>query len=414
MKFIIEGQKPLRGEIKVNGAKNAALKMIAASILIEGKTILHNTPQIVDVENMLKIADKIGSESVRRGDVVEISQNKSDIFKLPEALTGALRGAIVFIGPLLSKHGKAVLPVPGGCAIGRRPITDHIDILGKLGVRATKEGDKYYFEKIREPHGTVQLLAPSVTATENAIMYLCVGQHEVLLRNCAQEPEIDDLIAMLNDAGAKIRRVGGKNINIIGVPKLNPVDHTIIGDRVEAGTWIVAGLLLGNPLKISGFNPEHLAEPIRLIRKMGGIIDLEQNAVRVKKSTMRSTQITTQAYPGFPTDLQSPFGLLLTQCNGRSPINETIFNDRLKYLDELKLMGARTKNISVHKAEITGPTPLVGKHIHSTDLRAGATMVLAGLIAEGKTIVDNAQIIDRGYQEMDNKLSAVGASIVRK
>lgn len=414
MKFIIEGKKPLRGEIKVSGAKNAALKMIAASLLIDGKTTIRNTPDIVDVANMLKIAGKVGSNSIRHGDVVDIERNESDVFNLPASLTGALRGAIVFIGSLLATRGKATLPVPGGCAIGRRPITAHIDIFNKLGVKTTKIGDTYHFEMVRDPSPKAELIEQSVTATENAILYLCKSKYRVLLQNCALEPEIDDLMLMLNNAGARMKRVGRNDIQIKGVPKLAPTTHTIIGDRVEAGTWIVAGLLLGNPLKVSGFDPRTLMAPIEIIKKMGGTIDIEQDAVRVKKSQMKSANITTDVYPHFPTDLQSPFGLLLTQCAGKSSINEKLFNDRLKYLDELKLMGANVNRVSVHRAEIVGPTPLTAKHIHSTDLRAGATMVLAGLVAEGKTIVDGAKIIDRGYESIDDKLRKVGASINRR
>jgi len=416
MKFVIEGGKQLRGEIRVSGAKNAALKMIAASLLFDDRLILKNTPDIIDVENMLKIANKLGRKSQRTHDVVEIRADakSSTSPELPPTLAGALRGAIVFMGALLSQYGKAVLPVPGGCSIGKRPITAHIDIFSKLGIRTTKNGDNYLFEKVKDPQPKARLIEQSVTATENAILYLCRSKYNALLQNCALEPEIDDLMAMLSKAGAKIRRVGKDCINVIGVESLSPVTHRIVGDRIEAGTWMVAGLLLGNPLKISGFNPETIRVPIEIARKMGGTIDVEQDAIRVKKSITLASRITTEVYPDFPTDLQSPFGLLLTQCKGKSVIKENLFNDRLKYLDELKLMGAKVKDINVHESTILGPTPLTGKHIHSTDLRAGATMVLAGLIAEGKTTVDNAEIIDRGYEDMDDKLRNVGASITRR
>ena len=253
----------------------------------------------------------------------------------------------------------------------------------------------------------------SVTATENAIMYLAKSDYKVTLKNVAAEPEIDDLINLLNKAGAKISRLGPSSIMVVGKDKLSQVNHSIIGDRIEAGTWMVAGLLIGDKLEITGFNPDYLKLPIKLIKKIGGNIKISGNSVIVNKSKLSATNIKTAVYPGFPTDLQSPFGLLLTQANGKSTIDETLFNDRLRYLEELNNMGAQTITETQNKAIINGPTKLVGRRIESIDLRAGATMVLAGLIADGETTVEKAEIIDRGYEKIDSKLSKVGASIKR-
>lgn len=413
MKLQIKQTQKLSGVIKVSGAKNAALKMIAASILIDGKVVLDNTPYITDVIKMSEIVEAIGGKVAWSGNKLTIDTSDVKESLLPVRLSKSLRGSVVFVGPLLSRLKKVVLPWPGGCAIGKRPLTTHVDLFRDLGVTVKQYNQRYEFKISSRPPKEVSLDERSVTATENAIMYLAKSDYKVTLKNVAAEPEIDDLIDMLNNAGARIKRISSSSIDIVGVDSLHSVKHKIIGDRIEAGTWIVAGLLLGDKLKITGFDPEHLKLPIDILKKIGGDIKISNDSVIVKKSKLSATDIKTAVYPGFPTDLQSPFGLLLTQANGKSTIDETLFNDRLRYLEELNNMGAQTITETQNKAIINGPTKLVGRRIESTDLRAGATMVLAGLIADGETTVEKAEIIDRGYEKIDSKLSKVGASIKR-
>ena len=414
MKLQIKQASKLTGHIKVSGAKNAALKMIAASILIDGKLRLYNTPYITDVIKMSEIVEAIGGNVEWSGNKLTIETNRIKEYLLPVRLSKSLRGSVVFVGPLLSRFKKVILPWPGGCAIGKRPLTTHVDLFRDLGVTVKQQNKRYEFKVVKNPPEVVTLKERSVTATENAILYLARSDFNVTIKNAAAEPEIDDLIVMLNKAGTKIKRTNTSTINVNGVRVLTSTRHNIYGDRIEAGTWMVAGLLLGDKLRITGFNPDHLKAPIELAKKIGGDIKvISERAIEVNKSDLQATNIKTEVYPGFPTDLQSPFGLLLTQANGKSTIYETLFNDRLRYLEELKNMGAQATILSDNKAEINGPTKLIGRRIESTDLRAGATMVLAGLIAEGESVVDNAEIIDRGYENIDSKLSGVGVSIKR-
>lgn len=413
MKLLIEGKNKLTGEIKVSGAKNAALKMIAAALLTNEEVVLKNIPQIIDVKKMAEIARLLGAGVKWDHNTLSIIADKIETHILPDTPTRSLRGSVVFVGALLARTGKATLPDPGGCAIGARPLTGHTDILTQLGVEITTKAGQSYFVKRKRPPSTVKLLERSVTATENALIYSALSDNTVSIGNVAAEPEIDDLIVMLNSMGAKIERISPRTIRVTGVSKLKGTTHQIMGDRIEAGTWMVAGLLLGDNLRISGFNSMHLSMPIKIAQAVGGNILDEQKHIIVSKSKLKATSLKTAVYPGFPTDLQSPFGLLLTQAVGRSIIYEALFSDRLKYLEQLNAMGAKTSLIDERRARIDGPTPLKGTIIESVDLRAGATVVLAGLIAEGQTVVEKAEIIDRGYEDIEHKLSAIGANIER-
>jgi len=413
MKLIIGGENALKGEIAVSGAKNAALKMIAAALLTSDEVVLKNTPQILDVKKMADIAQLLGAQIKWDNDTLSIKANKLETHILPDVPTQSLRGSVVFVGALLARIGKAVLPCPGGCAIGARPLTEHTDILTQMGVEVLVKGDKYHFTKKKNIPNNVRLLERSVTATENAIIYSVLSDCTVSITNTVAEPEVDDLIAMLSEMGAKIERVSPKIIKVVGVSKLRGTTHHIIGDRIEAGTWMVAGLLLGENLRISGFNTTHLSMPIKIAQAIGGNILAEQKHITVNKSKLKATSIKTAVYPGFPTDLQSPFGLLLTQAVGKSIIYEALFSDRLKYLEQLNAMGAKTTIMDERRAFIEGPTKLKGSVIESVDLRAGATVVLAGLIAVGQTVVAKAEIIDRGYERIEYKLKSIGADIER-
>lgn len=415
MKLEIIGKNPLTGEIDVSGAKNAALKMIAAAVMIEGQVILQNTPRITDVEKMVEIFIAIGGSAKWDKNILTLNGQSINSGILPYELVVKLRGAVTFVGPLLTRFSEVRLPFPGGCNIGRRPLTAHLSAFADAGIFIEHSEKEYRFSQNKLPQSVIELTERSVTATENIIMYLSKASESrtVVVDNVACEPEIDDLISLLNTSGANIVRKSPKQIAIESVSKLHGIEYSIMGDRIEAGTWIVAGLLVGNKLKISGFAPEFLKMPINLLKKNGANIKIGQNHVVVDQSEMTSFDISTAVYPGFPTDLQSPFGLLLTQSRGMGKITENLFDDRLKYLDELKAMSANINIINEKEAIIYGPSALSGKTISSPDLRAGATMVIAGLIADGKTIVESADIIDRGYENIDQKLSRVGAKILR-
>lgn len=413
MKFLVEKSDNITGTIKVSGAKNAALKMIAAAILMKGSIELKNAPRITDVENMLLILKTIGGTYKWVGNKLLLDTTNVNKYKLPIRIAKSLRGSVVYVGALLARFGKAELPFPGGCAIGKRPITAHIDAFRQMGVAVSQKGTSYIFSNRKDPQKTIHLSERSVTATENALLYAVGANYKITLSNVAAEPEIDDLITLLNKAGARIKRLSPQKIFVDKYQKLHAVSHEIIGDRIEAGTWMVAALMCANKLKITGFNPKYLSTPVSLLKNHGGNIKVSSDYIEVKKSHLTGTNFTTDVYPGFPTDLQSPFGLLLTQAHGKSQIYEKLFNDRLKYLSELKSMGASINILSDQKASIDGPAKLFGKVIESTDLRSGVTFVLAGMIADGKTTIEKAEIIDRGYEKVDDKLSAVGANIKR-
>jgi UDP-N-acetylglucosamine 1-carboxyvinyltransferase len=415
MKLKITGGNTLSGEIRVSGAKNAALKMIAAAVMIDGKVILHNTPRILDVEKMVEIFQGIGGQADWDGNTLTLDGQTITTGSLPYDLVVKLRGAVTYVGPLLTRFDNVSLPFPGGCNIGKRPLTAHIGAFDEAGVKIEHLPTEYRFHPGVDIPAVITLIERSVTATENIIMYLTksAAPHTVTVDNTACEPEIDDLIRLLNTAGAKIVRNSPEQIIIESVPTLRDVEHTIIGDRIEAGTWIVAGLLLGDNLTISGFDPKLLHLPIELLVTHGADIAIAADRVVVNQSKIASFEIDTAVYPGFPTDLQSPFGLMLTQATGAGKITENLFDDRLKYLDELKSMSANIHIITDKEAVVYGPAELRGKTIASTDLRAGATFVLAGLVAKGTTVVEKADIIDRGYENIDLKLSKVGAKILR-
>lgn len=418
MKFIIRGGAELAGTIKVGGSKNTTLKLIAASIIIGGTVTLENAPKITDVERMIEILRALGGQATWKGDKLILDGRLVNQQTLPVRISQKLRGSVVFIGPLLARFGKAFLPFPGGCAIGERPLTAHLNLFEQCGVSVEEidggANNKYSFSYSGNVPKNIKLIERSVTATENAILFGVGIKADMVIFNAAAEPEIDDLIDFLCRAGANIKRISPSSIRIGKYTKLTAVKYHIKGDRIEAGTWLVAGALLGKNLTIMGIATDYLSSPLALLKECGIKYTAANDTVSISRTdNVLPASITTAVYPAFPTDLQSPFGLLLTQAKGKSVINETLFNNRLGYLNELNTMGANTRIVSSHRAEIYGPTPLKGTTIESLDLRAGATMILAGLAASGTTLVKNAEIIDRGYENIDQKLRRVGAKIKR-
>lgn len=420
-KFKITGGKSLSGEITVKGAKNAALKMIAASLLASGKTIIKNVPDILDIQKMLTLIEGLGVTVKFEDNILEIDTTNIQPNNLDPDLIKHFRGSIVLIGPLLGRYNGLTIAQPGGCLIGARPIDTHLNALKQLGINYKISDDQYKISRDRqvEKEVTVILDQLSVTATENIIMTSVIGNQIVHLRVAACEPEIGELIKFLNKMGAKITGRDTHFLTIEGVKSLRPIEFTVIPDRIEAATLAIIGILTKGVLKVKNIIPDHLDiffeklreanANIEIINKQDGFADL-----LIKKSThLKSVNIDTRTYPGFPTDLQSPFAVLLTQAEGVGQIFETLYEGRFNYLKELASMGASVSIQSPHIFLISGPSPLYGKEIKSLDIRGGAAVLIAALIADGVSVINNIEMIDRGYEKIDERLRSIGAIIER-
>lgn len=412
-KFEIQGNCQLKGELPVYGAKNAAMKMIAASILINGKVTLTNVPRISDIENLCLILEQLGAKISRDGHKLEIETNKLVNLNPDSKLVRMIRASVVLVGPLLARFGQVEIPHPGGDKIGSRPINLHLQAFRELGVIVAEEPNNYLFRKNGQIGNRVHFKKISVTGTENILLFACLQDHEIIIDNAAIEPEIIDLVEFLQKAGASIK-IDGRRISICGKNQLQSVSHHVIPDRIEAGTFIVLAAAAKSQITITNLNPSHLTVFLDKLKEIGVQFDVGSNFIYIKKSPkLRACDISTAEYPGFSTDWQPPIGLLLTQAEGKSHITENIFENRLGYLKELQDMGAKVKLINNCQAEITGPTPLHGAVIKSLDIRSGATLLIAGLIAENKTIINHAENVDRGYEEIEKRLTKIGAKILR-
>lgn len=415
-KFIVQGGKPLEGEITVGGAKNAALKMIAASLLTIEKVTLHNVPDILDIRHMIKIIKLLGAD-------VNFSNNTL-IAQAPEKFTGEpdyqlikhLRGSVVILGPLLARIGQANIPQPGGCLIGARPINTHLNALRQLNVTIDQDKDYYYIKTAGLIGNKVILDEMSVTATENVLMASVLAEGKSEIHMAASEPEIVDLIDMLNAMGAQIEGAGTSILRVTGIPSLHGVEHRVIPDRIEIGTFAIAAAVSHGDVRIKEIIPHHLDAVLQKLRAANVSFKIEEKSVlHIKPTTIfNPISIDTRPYPGYPTDLQAPLSVLLSQANGTSKIFETMYEGRLGYVKELKKMGADINSIDTHTIIINGPTPLYGKKITSIDIRAGATLILAALVAEGESIIDKVEIVDRGYERIEQQLQKIGAHITRK
>lgn len=414
-KFEIEGPNRLSGEIVTFGAKNAALKMIAAAVLISGEAVLENIPQIEDIKTLSRILVANGARIDFSGHRLIINTANLTEADPDPKLVKKMRASIVLAGPYLARFGRLNLPQPGGDAIGSRPIDIHLDGFKKLGVNVNYDGEIYHLSCDKLTGNSVNLRFASVTATENVLMAAVLAKGTTIINNAAREPEIADLANFLNGCGAKIRGAGASQIKIEGVDKLTAGrPYRVMPDRIEAGTWVALSLITKSPLKITHCQPEHLTAYLAKIEALGGRFEKGSDFLYIKDSPQfEPVDIATAVYPGFPTDLQAPFGLLLSQTPGQSRIKETIFENRFGYLKELAEMGVKAEIISPHEAKIFGSNPLRGAKLDSIDIRAGATLILAGLAAEGKTIINNAEIIDRGYEKIEERLQKIGAKITR-
>ncbi|PIZ70433.1 MAG: UDP-N-acetylglucosamine 1-carboxyvinyltransferase [Candidatus Portnoybacteria bacterium CG10_big_fil_rev_8_21_14_0_10_40_22] len=414
-RFIIKGQKPLSGEIKVNGAKNAALKFLAAALLSADKWTLSNIPQIEDIFTLAKLIQSLGVNLSYDKDAFSVHAIQDPKTDLNPDLAIKLRASVLLTGPLIARCGHVFLPYPGGCAIGQRPIDIFLKGFSSLGVKikaknngyvlttSSLRGNKFFFPQV------------SVTATETLMMAACLARGKTLLWNAACEPEIPFLADFLNQCGAKIKGAGTPFIEIEGVSRINGGDIAMMSDRIEMGTFAVLAVACGNnTIKIINCQPEHAQSLWLKLKEAGAKIKLGPDWVEVQHANnIRAVDLKTQEYPGFATDLQAPFCVLMTRARGVSLIHETIFESRLFYTDILNHMGARIIMADPHRAIVVGPTQLCGQKIISPDIRAGIALLIAGLMAKGETIIENIYQIDRGYEKIEERLRGLGADIKR-
>ncbi len=410
----IVGGRPLEGTVRIYGAKNASLPDVCAALLTDKQVVLRNVPEVRDILTMGKVLRELGADvKIGIGGVVEIKAGTLRSVEAPYELVKTMRASVLVLGPLLAREGRARVSLPGGCAIGARPINLHLQAFEKMGAtievasgyveaRADKlRGAEIYFDTI------------TVTGTENVMMAATLAEGETILRNAAQEPEVGDLADLLVAMGARIQGAGGPTIRIEGVPALSAAEHNVIPDRIETGTYMAAVAIAGGDVEICNCNPSHLRAVIDRFREIGVRIEEGLDNLRVRAPrTLRPSNVTTVPYPGFPTDMQAQYMALATQASGTSTITETIFENRYMHIAELQRMGANVR-VDGRTAIVTGHTHLSGAEVMATDLRASACLVLAGLAATGETMVDRIYHLDRGYYRIDEKLRGIGADIER-
>jgi len=415
-KLVIRGGSDLRlqGEVRMSGAKNAVLPAIAAGLLTSEEVRLSNIPHVKDVETILTLIAELGGSYKIEADTISLRVPRIRSDEASYELVRAMRASILVLGPLLARFGKAVVALPGGCAIGSRPIDLHIAGLQKLGATITLEHGYIRAEAGRLKGAEIAFEKKTVTGTENLLMAAALAKGETVLRNCAREPEVADLAVLLNKMGAKIDWPDEDTARVRGVKELGGADHAIIPDRIETGTFLAAGALTAGDIVIRGVVPEHVGSVVDKLRASGATVEPEgEEALRVVGGPdVRAQDITTSPYPGFPTDMQAQFMVLLTQAPGTSIVTETIFDRRFSHVNELVRLGASIE-VQGDKAIVKGRTPLSGAEVVATDLRASAALVLAGLVASGETTVTEIEHLDRGYERIEEKLRGLGASIER-
>jgi UDP-N-acetylglucosamine 1-carboxyvinyltransferase len=414
-KLIINGPCKLSGEFTVSGSKNASLPIICATLLADGVFKITNIPEISDIKNLLDIISKIGGKYTLENNTLTIDTDGINSFEPDPKKVRNIRASILLLGPLLSRFKEVKIAYPGGCFIGARPVETHIRALCDLGAEILECQDSYHLRCKKLKGSKLILNEISVTGTENAIMAAVLASGETEIRLAACEPHIEDLCNFLNKMGAKISGIGTHNIKIIGVTKLKAVEYSVIPDQIEAGTIAIAAAASRGDLVIHGYVQDHQDILTKKFEEIGVNFQiLDNNSIHIMPThNFHPTKIRTDIYPGFPTDLQAPISILLTQASGNSEVYETLFEGRLNYINELNKMGANGIIKSAHEAIITGPTPLFGTDIISLDLRAGATLIIAAFIASGESTINQAEIIDRGYEKIDERLNAVGANIKR-
>jgi UDP-N-acetylglucosamine 1-carboxyvinyltransferase len=413
-RLLIEGGKPLTGTLRVSGAKNSALALIAGTLLGEGVTTLTNVPHLLDVKIIAEVLESLGAKATLSEGELRVDATNVNNHQAPYDLVTKMRASFFVLGPILARMGKAKIPLPGGCAIGSRPVDLHLKGLRALG--ATVNIEHGFVEAIAEKlyGANIYLDYPSVGATENIMMAATLADGQTVIENCAQEPEIVDLADMLNAMGADVRGAGTERIVINGVPKLHGCDHEVIPDRIEAGTYMMAAAITRGELTLQKVRLDHMQAVVSKLTEMGVLIHpIDANTCIVKApEDLKPVDIRTLPYPGFPTDLQAPVMALLATIDGTSMISETVFENRFLHVDELLRMGANIKTEG-NAAVIQGTRRLTGAPVRATDLRAGAALIIAGMAAEGETSIGGLHHIDRGYENLEAKLNAAGGTLKR-
>jgi UDP-N-acetylglucosamine 1-carboxyvinyltransferase len=414
-KFVVTGGNALNGEIPTNGSKNSALPALAAALLTEDAVTLHRIPRVRDIRTMQRLLVDIGAQVDIDGTTVRLATPRISSPEAPYELVKTMRASSLVLGPLVARCGRARVSLPGGCAIGARPINLHIFGLEQLGAR------------IDQAHGYIEAVAPdglrgatvhfdriTVTGTEDLMMAAVLAKGETLLRNAAREPEVTDLASLLTKMGAQIEGAGTSDIRIQGVERLHGAEHTIIPDRIEAGTFLIAGAITGGDLTVTDCAPEHLEALVSKLQQTGAeVTQPNGTSLRVRvPGRLRSVDMTTEEYPGFATDLQAQYMALMTQAEGIALVVETIFENRFMHAQELARMGANIR-LEGRRAMVAGPRELTGAGVIASDLRASASLVLGALVARGQTVIDRVYHIDRGYEKIEAKLAAAGARIER-
>lgn len=414
-KIVVEKSGPLKGSVRISGAKNAVLPIMAAALLAEEKCIIEDVPDLKDVNVMSAVLRSLGSEVTKlENGSLEIYTPEIKTAEAPYELITKMRASFFVMGPLLARLKNAKIPLPGGCAIGARPVDLHLKGFKSLGVEINIEHGYIEGKADKLVGNTIYLDFPSVGATENIMMAATLAEGVTIIENAAEEPEITDLANFLNKLGANIKGAGTDTIKITGVERLGGTRHQVIPDRIETGTYMVAAAITGGDITIENVVPNHIKPVIAKLRECGVDIEEMDDALRVRSTgELKAVDVTTLPYPGFPTDLQSQFMGLMTVANGSSVVNETVFENRFMHVSELTRMGAKIR-IEGHSAVVEGIKRLEGAKVSATDLRAGATLILAGLVAEGKTEIHNIYHIDRGYVEIESKLTSLGARIYRE
>lgn len=410
----VKGNKTLSGSVRVSGAKNSSVALIPASLLSDDEVTICNVPEITDTDSLTEILNFLGAKVKRASESIVINSSTIENKLIPEEMSKKLRASYYFMGALLGKFGHAELYFPGGCSIGKRPMDLHLKGFEALGATVTMEDNKYIVDAKELIGANIYLDIASVGATINILLAAVKAKGRTTIENAAKEPEIVNVATFLNNMGASIKGAGTSVIKIDGVEKLHGCFHEVIPDRIEAGTFIIIAALTGKNVKVDNIIPKHLEALFSKLKDMGVEMEVGQDYVIINgQDQYKAVNLTTQVFPGFPTDLQQPFTVLLTKANGQSQVEETIFESRFMHIPHLNNMGAKI-TVDGNKAVIDGPTKLKGCEVEATDLRAGASMLAAGLIAEGTTTITNIEHILRGYENIVTKLEGLGANIREK
>ncbi len=415
-KIVINGGRRLKGEVRVSGAKNAALPILCSSILAGGTSVFRNVPKLMDVRTTCKLLRMLGAsveDADKTGYALAINTDGVDKLEAPYELVKTMRASVLVLGPLVARHGEAVVSLPGGCAIGARPIDQHLKGLEAMGAKITLTHGSVIAKAKRLRGAAIVCDIPTVTGTENLMMAASLAKGRTTIVTAAREPEVEELARVLNKMGARIQGAGTSIITIDGVDELHAIEHAIVADRIEAGTFMVAAALTRGDVLVRDCLPEHLDAVIAKLRSTGAEVVPEDGGLRVRgRAEIQGVDITTMPYPGFPTDMQAQFMTLATRARGQSVITETIFENRYMHVSELARMGADI-HVDGRTAVIRGVKRLTGAKVMASDLRASAALILAGLVAEGTTEVLRVYHLDRGYERIEKKLQKLGADVKR-